>query len=70
VKISDTIFLIGNITEKIHKAKVIGMWIYDNEIQMITDKGIVVSEWYRTRADAKRELNERIVDGQLVGKRQ
>lgn len=60
VKTGDKIYLVGKLTNEIFEVEVIGMWIYDDEVEIVTDKGIIVSEWYATREEAERVLSSKI----------
>lgn len=57
-KVGDTIYLIGAFTKEIFAVEVVGMWIYEDETQIITDKGVIASEWYLTKEEAEKALKE------------
>ena len=57
--VGDTVYVIGNVTQEIVSLTVLGVWKIASGFQIITNQGLLLTEYYSTKEEAEKSLKEK-----------
>ena len=54
--VGDTVYVIGNVSQEIYSLTVLGVWKIASGFQIITNQGLMLTEYYSTKEEAEKAL--------------